>query len=186
LSARQLEEVFCDCVGVWLFGESYLLSFRYLLAPDSMTRQSDSYPPNRRRAEFSLKASENFGDRVDVDHAEFFRQIESSREQKVEFADEVTERLVPNVIAAVRDFFGNKSLSRPTAAATKICEESLRSLRPVAGYDSIANVLNGAWNIRRSLTDLVIPGVKDERKVDILNDLVLKGFKVMEWDALKK
>jgi hypothetical protein len=185
-AARQLEEVFCDCVGVWLFGEGYLHAFRYLLAPDSAARPSDYYPPNRRRAEYSVRAASEYGDRIHLHYPDVFRPPEASTDLKLEIADSVTHDLAPIAISEAASFLGSKPLSRPTAAATQKCEQSLRALRPPSEYGSIADVVNAAWNVRQSIENWDIPGVKNNRKIDVLNDLVFKSFEVMEWLSLPR
>jgi hypothetical protein len=183
-AARQCEEVFCDCVGVWLFGESYLNSFRYLLAPDSNTRLSEYYPSNRNRADFAIKAAAEYGDVFDTSFKEAFRPSERARDSKIDIADTVTERLAHRLIEAVTRFLGSKSLKRPSIEGREIAERSLRALRPPSGFSTIADVLNAAWHIRLNLRSWNIPGVEDHRKIDILNNLVLKSFEVMEWQSL--
>jgi hypothetical protein len=44
LAQRQLEEVFCDYVGIYVFGQSFLHSFRYLIAPSLGYYRSENYP----------------------------------------------------------------------------------------------------------------------------------------------
>lgn len=188
-AARQLEEVFCDCVGVWLFGQSYLHSFRYLLAPDLSERPSDNYPPNRWRSEFAIEAARSYGDSADSTFANAFRPFEKSREKKVEIADIVTKTLVPKIIAEANDFFDGKKLTRPSATETERCKQSLYSLCPFSDYESVGSLLNAAWELRLDLENWSIPGVpddvSDEKKIDILNDLVFKSFEVVEWNGLR-
>lgn len=59
-SVRQCEEVFADLMGLRLFGESYLHSFEYLLAPRTGETRARDYPDMRTRAEFLLKATTMF------------------------------------------------------------------------------------------------------------------------------
>jgi hypothetical protein len=118
-ASRQLEEAFCDCVGVWLFGESYLHSFRFLLAPDSASRPSDNYPPNRRRAEYAVKAASQYGDSVDTLYPDVFRVPDATTDLRVEIADAVTDALVPKIFSEVSSFLSGKPLSRPTDDNTK-------------------------------------------------------------------
>ena len=41
---RQLEEVFCDMVGLRIFGQSYMLAFAYLVAPGLLARDRNPIP----------------------------------------------------------------------------------------------------------------------------------------------
>ncbi len=51
LSLSQIEESFCDAVGVYLFGESYAFAFHYLLAPSLGGTRSLEYPRLADRAQ---------------------------------------------------------------------------------------------------------------------------------------
>jgi hypothetical protein len=43
-------EFYCDFVGLYIFGESFLRAFEYLIAPTLSGQRSSSYPENRNRA----------------------------------------------------------------------------------------------------------------------------------------
>jgi hypothetical protein len=49
-SQRQLEELFCDAMGLRLFGEAFLHSFAYLLSPSVQGERFPYYPSVPRRA----------------------------------------------------------------------------------------------------------------------------------------
>src|SRR5262249_55869158 len=59
-SIRQCEEVFADFMGLRLFGEGYLHSFEYLIAPFTGEMRSRDYPDMRTRAEFLERAAIKF------------------------------------------------------------------------------------------------------------------------------
>ena len=51
LALSQTEEVFCDFLGVRLFGECFLNSFEYLIAPNVGRARHPSYPEIAKRAQ---------------------------------------------------------------------------------------------------------------------------------------
>ena len=58
---RICEEIFCDCVGVRLFGESYLHAFLYLTAPHVGGTDLGCYPGWRERARYMWYAHRRLG-----------------------------------------------------------------------------------------------------------------------------
>jgi hypothetical protein len=59
-ATRQVEETFCDLMGVALFGTSYFYAFAYLLAPAGLGRPL-MYPDMRRRVMDMSAAAATFG-----------------------------------------------------------------------------------------------------------------------------
>jgi hypothetical protein len=54
LTLGQMEETFCDAIGLKIFGDSFVQSFHYLLAPGFGVDRSLSYPPLPTRAKFMV------------------------------------------------------------------------------------------------------------------------------------
>jgi hypothetical protein len=59
LSSRQTEELFCDLLGLRLFGEGFIYSFIYLIAPNLGDRSPD-YPSLTARVKALLQGSNEF------------------------------------------------------------------------------------------------------------------------------
>lgn len=60
-SRRQAEEIFCDAMGVRLFGDSYFHAMEYLLSPHFQNRRAIHYPDIRTRVDAMLQAAATFG-----------------------------------------------------------------------------------------------------------------------------
>ena len=62
LALRQSEELYCDFMGLSLFGKSYLFAFDYLIAPGLSSRRDAKYPSLETRVTLLAKyaASLNF------------------------------------------------------------------------------------------------------------------------------
>jgi len=69
---RQLEEVFCDMMGLRLFAEAYLHAFAYLLSPCIPRERTPFYPSIRTRVDYLLRASATIGVDVPTDYADSF------------------------------------------------------------------------------------------------------------------
>lgn len=181
LASRQSEEIFCDLVALWIFGPSFAHAFRYLLAPDIGARPSGFYPTNFFRAQCLERAAAAYGDAIDLPSAEIFVASDEKDDVFLQIADEVTARTVDTIIAKVRDLCASKDLIRPTIEGKTAALSRFQDMKPVEHFATAADVLNAAWELRVDLRNWNVPGVQDDRKMDILNDLVLKSFEVDEW-----
>jgi hypothetical protein len=183
---RQAEEVFCDIIGLWLFGAGFLHAFRYLLAPDEGSRGSAYYPSTHDRAEFLTIAAARFGDAMDPDFVDLFPATATSTDPHLLIADAATRSLVHDLIDRAEAHCAGTMLQRPTTTGEASALTKLRAVSPVAEFGTIADVVNAAWSIRLSLDKWKIPGVDRTRKIYVLNDLVFKSFEVSEWKELSK
>jgi hypothetical protein len=179
---RQCEEVFCDLIGFWIFGDAFLSAFAYLLSPDTSRRSSDYYPSNKVRAQHLAKAGVLWGSEKASQLPEVFSEPETCKDIFVVIAQDVTKKMVHSLAEEVEKICSNTTLVRPTNEGTASAEKQLRNLSPTHGQQTPAEILNAAWRVRAELHDWVVPGVATDRKLSILNDLVLKSFEVREWN----
>jgi hypothetical protein len=185
---RQVEEIFCDVVGVWLFGTSYLHSFRYLVAPSVGHHRSPYYPQLKARANYISRAAVKFKHHVPMSYQSSFseREISNLAHVLVEVADIVSESFVDQLIHRVEAYCSVRGIGSPTDEGMREALSEFKSLVPLREYKSLGDVLNAAWNLRLDLIKWEIPGVDDTRKLYILNDLVYKSFEVREYYTLLK
>jgi hypothetical protein len=94
LSLSQIEEIFCDAIGIQLFGASFAYAFHYLLAPSLGGTRPLEYPPLTSRAEFL----ENCG-KVDLkalgfsDYASEFRDQQPNLAPRIQFVSTVADHI---------------------------------------------------------------------------------------------
>ena len=74
---KQCEEIFCDLTGLLIFGESYLYSFLYLLAPNVGGKSSPYYPTLETRATYLEAQANKWGFEVPANFTKSF--FESGR-----------------------------------------------------------------------------------------------------------
>ena len=181
---KQVEETFCDCMGVRLFAESYLHAFAYLLLPGTMKR-SWFYPNTRQRFDNLKLAGKKYNFALCDDYREWFvDQEEPSKGQKdcflLSLADSAALTLVPEVVA--------KSASLAEAADAPIldgdivkrCLSSFRFFTPATGAKSLANILDAGWRVYRDPAFWESASHVPEDRVTVINELVLKSIEVLE------
>lgn len=191
LAQRQLEEIFCDYLGLSIFGNSFLYSFRYLLAPSLGQYRSVLYPRLDKRTAYLEHAAKQFGMKLDSDFHESFSeeepQLSPADTLLVEIADEATELLYKRMLRPVEEYRGRVPMFVQCDDEEKHARECLWNLVPPATVSSIVPIVNAAWSIRLDVDAWDILGHvedNDDRramKLRVLRDLVLKSFEVYEY-----
>jgi hypothetical protein len=191
LAQRQLEEVFCDFMGVYVFGASFCHSFRYLLAPSLGYTRAANYPKLRDRARYLLHIANIYG----VTEFGGYEQSFSEEEQKhpppftfiLKIADRATDVLYERLVDLVSKFCGRAEKFDVGSPEEERIGSALKALVPAAAVSSMAAVINAAWKIRLDLdgwdvlNDIQDPLIQRKEKLRVLEDLVLKSFEVYEY-----
>ena len=125
LTLSQIEETFCDAVGLFLFGRSFVYAFHYLLAPGVGGQRAPNYPTLPTRARFMT----NYGN-VDfpalgfANFASEFTENTTILSARSTFvltaADSITNSLAPEVYREASALVSNKAgmtLPDPSAEA---------------------------------------------------------------------
>jgi hypothetical protein len=186
-----LEEVFCDYIGLYVFGQSFLHSFRYLIAPSLGYNRNINYPRLRDRAQYMTRYGKELG------LPEIAGYVSSFSEQDytlapgetfiLEVADEATKTLSTKLPAVVDKYRGKAEPFSAGSDDEPGVKQSLLNLVPAASTKSKTAVVNAAWEIRLEidnwsiLTDIDDEIKRKKEKLRILRDLVLKSFEVYEF-----
>jgi len=183
---RQLEEVFCDIMGLRLFAEAYLHSFAYLLSPFLPGKRTPSYPTIRDRVEYMLKVAASMGINVPDGYVDLF-DIQSLQSDPVtDLLVGITDKVVATQVNAVKDEAWNYADVKavPTRSSTNIDKivNDFRMVIPTDGRLPLADVINAGWILfhDKNLWDNM-PQVKENDRNRILYDLVLKSCEVGEF-----
>jgi hypothetical protein len=173
LVRRQLEEFFCDFVGLYLFGESFLHAFTYFLSPDFPAARSPKYPTVQTRLSQLSKAREKFaeewGSNTYVDLPDLSAQF---RERPVAPTEEtprastlqrkllsrgidtisigMTDQLIASLVAFGQRPTWRKLRNFNERQRVRIRDKSYRWAVPAEGAKSMGNILNAAWDVERN------------------------------------
>ncbi len=181
IALRQCEEVFCDLLGFWIFGDAFLHAFEYLLSPDTGRRVSEFYPPNKIRAQHLAKAGVSWGSKYASQLHKGFVEPDSPKDYSSRIAQNVTRDMISRLATDIEKLCSDKGIKRASELGIETAEGQLREVSPAHSGQTTAETLIAAWNIRRRFDSWHVPGVSGDRKLAILNDLVLKSFEVGEW-----
>ena len=205
---RQLEEYFCDLVGLAIFGESYWHAFAYLLAPDSPPIQNPSmpnYPDVASRSANLIKALDVFTSKftdheytLPAGHTEAFGYLSATPTAKaspVKLGAQVAEELLP----LLRDFVADVAVllewqsCMPTRSGRESIEtEFFRFAVPAEKPARLSDILNAAWRLQLSEDLSRFIGSKMQKdpvannRWNFVGEITLKTIEMLEYQELLK
>lgn len=186
---RQLEETFCDCVGVRLFSDSYLHAFACLVLPNISAKRSFFYPSAKQRFANLKAAADRYGVEFSDDYNEWFvTEPVSAKGSKEQFllslADSAVAALVPDVISKAENPADVADVPKMDAEKVKQSLKSLHLFVPATDAGCLVNILTAGWQVYRNpqfWQDVVNPP-KD--RIATLYELVLKSIEVLEIETV--
>jgi len=182
----QIEEIFCDFMGVRLFAESYLHAFSYLLAPGSGGQRSLRYPKIMQRISLLKRAAEELEVDIPTNSTDSFipeeDPIDPATAFLVSIADTVSESCAPDLLRHVLQIVDEKRIPiRDKTKVQKIAEKFKKWVVPTTGYENLVDILCAAWKC--SLDERLwenIPQLEVTAWERVLRDLAYKSMEVSE------
>ena len=189
MSLRQVQEMFCDCIAVRIFGESYFHATEYLISPHLGNRRSLNYPDIATRMKSMEAAAKRFGLPYPVDFGRRFSEASATLDSKTEFllvlADEATKASLDDILEAVDAISKKVTLPLPDQAVAKNIYDRFKIGIPANNLTNLADVINAGW---MSYFDVDL-WERDSLATDRfgpLNELILKTIEVMEFEIRMK
>ena len=178
---KQLEEIFCDYTGLYIFGQSYLYAYDYFLAPGSGAR-SAAYPKGSARVKFLLQAADNLG--LESDLLLFARWRDASKQigfeaDLMEITDTAVENTIPNLWSLATDLFQMLGLSPNQELVVERVLRNFVNGVPDRHGASLSEIVTAGWRYLRGYCGL--PDEDDDRHFEMLNELMLKSIEVSEY-----
>jgi len=189
-SLRQCEELFCDFIGLFLFRESYLHAFSYLLSPGLPGNRSIYYPNICARISSITQIANKYGIGVADDYKNLFEDSEepsnSTEKLLLGISDYVTLNLVEEIADIAHQVLVDTGLDAECNSTdinnSKYC---FGIGVPIVDSASLSSIVNAAWEFQNE--GMVewkerFPSVYDDsaKKRKMLNDLVFKSIEVLE------
>lgn len=186
VTLSQIEETFCDAVGLSLFGKSFAYAFHYLLAPSVGGQRAPHYPQLPTRAlfmtthgglDFAAIGFPKFEAEFEVRQSHF-----SARSRfVVTAADHITSDLAPAIYREASNLITDRALRlMPDEDVEVAILTMFRARVPAKDPRSLSNILNAAWEYTRvegpSFSD------KDRPLFEWISELVFKTVEVLEFE----
>ena len=190
---RQLQELFCDSIGLLLFAESYLHAFAYLVAPAASMERSKLYPATIDRVNFLVRNAERAGYGSPPDYREHFEPdtlLESGANSVLlSLADQVRKDLEDELFGDAERIMARWGLPAHNQNETQTIYDSFVALTPAIEATSLANIVNAGWRMYLSGFvdwDQYVEIKSNSRKAEsVLNDLMLKSAEVFEIQRMR-
>jgi hypothetical protein len=202
-ATRQTEEFFCDLIGYFLFGESFVHAFAYLLSPRPPHERWGEYPAMRARAALLIDARAKFATDVSDaytipdDFAELFAE-----EEQADFwarcADDAAIAAARGLIDVTIEFSRRDAWKKLPELSTSRRKEIKNHWFawgvPPENAGSLGNILNAAWDatLDEKFWESFPPfQLQPEAKraafrVEALREIVLKSIEVFEYELIQK
>jgi hypothetical protein len=186
---KQAEETFCDFVGLWIFGESYLHAFAYLLAPKQLWVRPVLYPNLAERVDNLTTAAADYGIAVPTDYKGEFEDLKTSFDKQQEFllslADAASSAVTDQLQTEVQKILTSRLKNTRNKAKVDEIFQDFEIVAPATNAGSIADILNAGW---RAFHDdnlwKEVPQIQSKEAT--LNELILKSLQVYEYEQLLK
>ena len=145
---RQVEELFCDFVGIAIFGKSFLEAFSYLLAP-GMPRKSGTYPTLKDRTKYHATVATSWS--IDIPDGYEDRFSISSLPPKglpgllLGVADAAASSLVVDLAAEAKGLVEGKEIRLPSDDEVESVVDCFKKFVPPSAPPSLSAIVNATW-----------------------------------------
>ena len=184
---RQLEELFCDLVGMRLFGSSYLFAFDYILSPTILGSRTGEYPSTRYRAKTLTKYAARMGIYIDGYESRFIEEKMPDSKQSeflIRMADVAVDTLTDDIFEATSRLVSNKISGVLNANKEEFASKCFRAGVPCVREASIGDLINAAWTVYNDKSALLALRGRGVSAIPLLTDLVIKSAELNEYKEL--
>ncbi len=178
LTMRQLEEIFCDSVMVYIFGPSSLRAFHYFLQSPMSVAPVREYPSYRDRAGYLCDALDKTKFRGH-DRKRFSLEFPEQSDPPASDSEwnaivKVRRDLASDIIATAFAECEARELDMPGVEAVNAVAQALSSKMPASNGQTLGELVCGAW--------LAFDGSNSGTRTEVakLNELVLKSVEISE------
>ena len=183
---RQIEEVFCDMMGLRLFGEAYLHAFAYLLAPCIPGERPATYPEISARVAYMMQGASKLGLAVPTDYVDSFdKQLEPANpltKMLVAIADVAVGSLIDRSMKEAFDAADGSSVPQRSDQNITAISRDFEKVMPCEGAMPLTDIINAGWQlVHKSGLWKDVPQIRTTDRTRVLNDLVLKSCEVAEY-----
>ena len=186
---HQLEEVFCDLFGLYLFGHAFIAAFDYMLGPGDHDRDLD-YASDQQRMIILAEAARELGIQSDPAMSAHWAPAKPRRAdiEKTEIIDAVTASMVKQIQTDLFDKLRSLGISPPDNDVIENVRTSFARGEPYPEQVELGEIISAGWLRIRELDIAPCPGADEEEQdrnrakgYKVLADLVLKTVEVAEY-----
>jgi hypothetical protein len=190
---KQIEETFCDFVGVRIFGRAYLYAFAYLLSPNHSTPRSLNYPNMKVRASNISYCADYYKLQPWPDYEALFMNmpepiLTAGDEFQLKLACDGLQRCVPDLLKEIDNMLTQAGICMPKdltdsedARRIYACFERVI---PAEAASSLSSILIAGWHaFENKELWKKMPHVQEKRD-SVLKELILKTIEIYEYNQI--
>lgn len=184
-SVRQLEELFCDFLGIRYFGETYLHAYTYLLMPSLSGMRSYYYPSSEERVKAHEVAAKKFGVSIPDGYTSLFDNSDNppNAELELELVKHVVSISLDDLLDHVDEIVRHSGLDEYDSKKVESIRNRFSLGVPVDGPEALVNIISAGWKFyldkfapwRSTYPDI---WSDHERRENVLSDLMFKSMEV--------
>lgn len=145
------EEVFCDLVGLQMFGESYFYAFEYFMAP-GINKSTPKYPPSLQRIRALVAYAERRKITIPKDLLSSWNQdVEpvTGGPMPYEYADEILDDCLSTLIELCETTLDTREVITPNEKVIDAIDAAFRRGEPYGSKAKLSETINALWRIAR-------------------------------------
>lgn len=183
-ASQQAQEIFCDLVGLRLFGASYAYAFVYLIAPGLSAYRPWHYPHPRNRVEILASAASKWGIHLPPALVALFPATKTPGSFEPflgDVADAAALEVVPQLISLVEAHASSCSVALPRPNVVADVVNDLKMVVPADKNATLAEVICGGWEMHNDpLSWASLPHIAATRH-RVLDELLLKSAEIVQF-----
>jgi len=188
---KQVEETFCDFIGIRLFGTAYLYSFAYLIAPTWGSARPYRYPGQLTRVANMKAAATTYGVQIPENYDSYFEDLIPPRGTQtdlflLEIADKALSAVVQEIVTDANADIEKANIPLPSSPNQQQILDRFHKVVPPENAESLADILNAAWLAAEDSTLWKGIPMKGTNRITILRDLVLKTIEILDINQTLK
>jgi hypothetical protein len=156
LGIRQVEELFCDFVGLCLFGKSYLFAFDYVISPTICGSRIGDYPNTKTtRAILLVKYGEQLGFKMDGYENRFIdEKMPGVNEQDflVKMADIAVSTWTDRIFEIARNHVFSSVGTCLVEEHELYARKCFAACVPTPKSISLGDLINAAWAVHNDMS----------------------------------
>lgn len=187
---RHSEEIFCDFIGLRIFGVSFLHSLAYLLSPKIRGPRHPEYPNMLNRIGYLIDAAKKYGITCPSNYKNLFENspeppLSDEDGFRLSIADEADALLINELMEKADEVVAAAEISSSKGEEDRILNR-FEKVVPTEKCNSIVDILNAAWRVYHDQKFWRNNENIFKNKNTILKELVLKNIEVFEVEQILK
>jgi hypothetical protein len=188
---KQVEETYCDLIGLRLFGKSYLHAFSYILSPSTPGGRAVFYPNFTARVGNLEKGAAAFSIEVPQDYGGRFQDMPmpkllAGEKFQSKIADLTLVQLFPDILKHAESDVTAAAIPSTSETESKRVTDRFRLAVPAENIENWISIVNAGWIVYEDDAFWSGNSSLQAAKDRVLKELMLKNIEIFEIEQILK